>query len=104
MVLSSIMLILLLSLNFRIWSGYYAEWDLESRVIQQMECLEKSNSENDISESICLHFYECICFGGIEIMVLWVYDALKTSDKVSFLSDRELPFAVYRFGWMIKYF
>ncbi len=30
--------------------------------------------------------------------------ALKTSDKVSFLSDRELPFAVYRFGWMIKYF
>ena len=98
MVLSSIMLILLLSLNFRIWSGYYAEGDLESIVIQQMECLEKSNSENDISESICLHFYECICFGGIYMM------ALKTSDKVSFLSDRELPFAVYRFGWMIKYF
>lgn len=77
MVLSSIMLILLLSLNFRIWSGYYAEGDLESRVIQQMECLEKSNSENDISESICLHFYECICFGEIEIMVLWVYDGFK---------------------------
>ena len=58
------------------------EWILcrmgfESRVIQQMECLEKSNSENDISESICLHFYECICFGGIEIMVLWVYDGFK---------------------------
>lgn len=69
MVLSSIMLILLLSLNFRIWSGYYAEGDLESIVIQQMECLEKSNSENDISESIC--------FGGIEIMVLWVYDGFK---------------------------
>ena len=51
--------------------------DLESIVIQQMECLEKSNSENDISESICLHFYECICFGGIEIMVLWVYDGFK---------------------------
>ena len=64
MVLSSIMLILLLSLNFRIWSGYYAEGDLESIVIQQMECLEKSNSENDISESI-------------EIMVLWVYDGFK---------------------------
>ena len=61
MVLSSIMLILLLSLNFRLWSGYYAEGDLESIVIQQMECLEKSNSENDISESIYLHFYECIC-------------------------------------------
>ncbi len=45
MVLSSIMLILLLSLNFRIWSGYYTEGDLESIVIQQMECLEKSNSE-----------------------------------------------------------
>lgn len=104
MVLSSVMLILLLSLNFRLWSGYYAEGDLESIVIQQMECLEKSNSENDISESICLHFYECICFGGIEIMVLWYMMALKTSDKVSFLSDRELPFAVYRFGWMIKYF
>ena len=41
MVLSSIMLILLLSLNFRLWSGYYAEGDLESIVIQQMECLEK---------------------------------------------------------------
>ena len=37
-------------------------------------------------------------------MVLWVYDGFKDSDKVSFLSDRELPFAVYRFGWMIKYF
>jgi hypothetical protein len=24
-----------------------------------------------------LHFYECICFGGIEIMVLWVYDGFK---------------------------
>ena len=55
MVLSSIMLILLLSLNFRLWSGYYAEGDLESIVIQQMECLEKSNSENDISE-----VYVCI--------------------------------------------
>ena len=68
---------IIIQLNFRIWSGYYAEGDLESRVIQQMECLEKSNSENDISESICLHFYECICFGGIEIMVLWVYDGFK---------------------------
>ena len=77
MVLSSIMLILLLSLNFRIWSGYYAEGGLESIVIQQMECLEKLNSENDISESICLHFYECICFSEIEIMVLWVYDGFK---------------------------
>ena len=77
MVLSSIVLILLLSLNFRIWSGYYTEGDLENIVIQQMESLEKSNSENDINESILLHFCECICFGAIEIIVLWVYDSLK---------------------------
>ncbi len=77
MVLSSIVLILLLSLNFRIWSGYYAEGDLESIVIQQMESLEKSNSENAINEGIFLHFYECICLGGLEIMVLWVYDGFK---------------------------
>lgn len=84
MVLSSIMLILLLSLNFRIWSGYYTEGDLESIVIQQMERLEKSNSENDINESIFLHFYECICFGGIKIMLLWVYDGFKYLEQGEF--------------------
>ena len=84
MVLSSIMLILLLSLNFRLWSGYYAEGDLESIVIQQMERLEKSNSENDINESIFLHFYECICFGGIKIMLLWVYDGFKDLEQGEF--------------------
>lgn len=47
MVLSSIMLILLLSLNFRLWSGYYAEGDLESIVIQQMECLENGHLSAD---------------------------------------------------------
>ncbi len=78
MVLSSIMLILLLSLNFRIWSGYYAEGDFGKYSHTADGMLgKKSNSENDISESICLHFYECICFGGIEIMVLWVYDGFK---------------------------
>ena len=90
MVLSSIVLILFLSLNFRIWSGYYTEGDLENIVIQQMESLEKSNSENDINESILLHFCECICFGAIEIIVLWVYDGLKLG-YVEFSSDRELP-------------
>ena len=39
MVLSSIMLILLLSLNFRIWSGYYTEGDLESIVIRRLHDL-----------------------------------------------------------------
>jgi len=39
--------------------------------------LEKANSENDINEGIFLHFYECICLGGLEIMVLWVYDGFK---------------------------
>ena len=77
MVLSSIVLSLFLSLNFRIWSGYYTEGDLESIVIQQMENLEKSNSENDRSVSIFLHFYECICFGGIEIIVALAYERFK---------------------------
>ena len=77
MVLSSIVLTLLLSLNFQIWSGHYTEGDLESRVIQQMDSLEKSNIENNINERLFLHFYECICLVGIAIMVLWVYDRLK---------------------------
>lgn len=77
MVLSSIVLILLLSLNFRIWSGYYMEGDLESIVIQQMDSLEKSNNEGDINEKIFLRLYECICSAGIGIVVFWVYERLK---------------------------
>lgn len=50
------------------------EGDLESIVIQQMDSLEKSNSEGDINERIFLRFYEYICLSEIGIMVFWVYE------------------------------
>ncbi len=76
-VLISIVLILLLSLNFRIWSGYYLEGDLESIVIQQMDSLEKSKSEDNVNERIFLRFYEYICLSGIGIIVFWVCERFK---------------------------
>lgn len=71
-VLASIILILLLSLNFHIWSGSYTEGDLEAIVIQQMDCLAGGDTDEGISrESVeqCLHLFDYACLGGIEINV-----------------------------------
>lgn len=67
-VLIPVLLVLLLSLHFRIWSGSYTEGDLESIVVQQMDSLEKANKDESISDRICLHFCECICLSAIGTM------------------------------------
>lgn len=71
-VLISVVLRFLLSLNFRIWSGFYTENDLESIVIQQMDSLETGNSEDDTDEKIFLRFCEYIYLSGIGIMLFLV--------------------------------
>lgn len=68
-VLIPIILILLLSLNFRIWSGNYIEGDLESIVVQQMDGLENTDNDEDMSEKTFLRFYECVCLSGMDLMI-----------------------------------
>lgn len=63
-----VLLVLLLSLHFRIWSGSYSEGDLESIVIQQMDSLEKADKDESISDRTYLHFCECICLSAIGTM------------------------------------
>ena len=53
------------------------EDDLESKVIQQMDSLENSNSKSNINERVCLHFYECICLVGISMTALLAYERFK---------------------------
>lgn len=69
-VLVSIIFILLLSLNFHVWSGSYTEGDLESIVIQQVDCLEKGNTGEVISSKSlerCLHLFDYACLSEIEV-------------------------------------
>lgn len=68
-VLVPVILVLLLSLNFRIWGGSYTEGDLESLVIQQMDRLENGKREEGINERTFLQFCECVCLLGIEVML-----------------------------------
>lgn len=75
----SVIIILLLSLNFHIWSGSYTEGVLESIVIQQMECLEKGNTGEVInSKSLerCLHLFDYACLSGIEVSVCLLCEIL----------------------------
>lgn len=44
-----IICILLLSIHFKAWSGYYVEGDLESVVVHQMETLESGYKEENTS-------------------------------------------------------
>lgn len=73
-VLIPIILLLLLSLHFKIWSGSYMEGDLESVVVHQMEALKNGNtaeSEKAIEESV--HLLDCVCLTGTEAVVCLYY-------------------------------
>lgn len=64
-----ILLALLLSFHFRIWSGSYTEGDLESIVIHQVDSLEKADKDESINDKISPHFWESICLFSIGTMV-----------------------------------
>lgn len=69
-VLLSIILTLLLSLNFRIWSGSYTEGDLESIVVQQMDTLKKGNIEDSHNNELIKQsqrLLDYVSITGIEI-------------------------------------
>lgn len=69
-VLIPIILLLLLSLHFRIWSGSYMEGDLESVVIQHVGLLEKGSTEGN-TETIeqYRHLFDYVYLPSIEIDV-----------------------------------
>lgn len=69
-VLIPIVLLLLLSLHFKIWSGSYMEGDLESVVVQQIEVIKKGatgDNEKSIEESV--HLLDCAYLTGTEVVV-----------------------------------
>lgn len=53
------------------------EGDLESIVAEQMDGLEKSNSQGNLSEKISLRLYEFLWLAETEIMLLWVCERVK---------------------------
>ena len=73
-VLIPIILLLLLSVHFKIWSGSYVEGDLESAVVHQMEVLEKGNT-GEIEKSIekPVYLFEYVYLIGTEVVVCLHY-------------------------------
>lgn len=67
-VLIPILLLVLLSVHFHIWSGSYIEGDLESAVVQHVESLEKMSTGRNTEEiEQYRHIFDVVYLSGIEI-------------------------------------
>lgn len=78
-VLASIILILLLSWNFHIWSGNYAGGDLESIVIQQMDSIHEGKLEKTAGEEFAEqygHLFDYAYLAGMIINACLWYSIL----------------------------
>ncbi len=98
-VLVPIILLLLLSLHFKIWSGSYMEGDLESVVVHQIEVFKKGNTvENKKSIEGSVHLFDCIYLTGTKVIdcvhyvcgmfVCFAYCVVQTSITLCSLSVR----------------
>lgn len=72
-VLIPIILLLFLSLHFKIWSGSYTEGDLESIVVHQMESFERGKAEENTGIDRSSHLLDYVYFISTEIDIVLLF-------------------------------